>query len=89
MLEEIENLLVIQDRDQKVKDLDSELQRMPIEKDQASLRLTKVKESVSNVEGSIMENEVAMKNFELDIDTRKDSIAKLKVQQFETRKNEE
>ena len=89
MLEEIEKLLVIQDRDQKVKDLDSELQRMPIEKDQASLRLTKVKESVSNVEGSIMENEVAMKNFELDIDTRKDSIAKLKVQQFETRKNEE
>ncbi|MEC9326924.1 MAG: hypothetical protein VYC63_03340, partial [Verrucomicrobiota bacterium] len=89
MLEEIEKLLVIQDRDQKAKDLDSELQRMPIEKDQAGLRLTKVKESVSNVEGSIMENEVAMKNFELDIDTRKDSIAKLKVQQFETRKNEE
>ena len=59
--EEIEKLLVIQDRDQKAKDLDSELQRMPIEKDQASLRLTKVKESVSNVEGSIMENEVAMK----------------------------
>ena len=89
MLEEIEKLLVIQDRDQKEKDLDSELQRMPIEKDQAGLRLTKVKESVSNVEGSIMENEVAMKNFELDIDTRKDSIAKLKVQQYETRKNEE
>ena len=47
MLEEIEKLLVIQDRDQKAKDLDSELQRMPIEKDQAGLRLTKVKESVS------------------------------------------
>ena len=30
-----------------------------------------------------------MKNIELDVNTRKDSIAKLKVQQFETRKNEE
>jgi len=89
MLEELEHLLVILDRDQKAKDLNSELERMPIEKEQASLRLAKLKEAVKGIEESIMENEVAMKNFELDIDTRKDSIAKLKVQQFETRKNEE
>ncbi len=89
MLEELEHLLVIQDRDQKTKDLNSELERMPIEKEQAGLRLAKLKEAVKSVEGTIMENEVAMKNIELDIETRKDSIAKLKVQQFETRKNEE
>ncbi|MDC0049321.1 C4-type zinc ribbon domain-containing protein [Verrucomicrobia bacterium] len=89
MLEQLENLLVIQDRDQNAKNLSSELERMPIEKEQACLRLTKVKEAVSNAEEIIMANEVAMKNIELDINTRKDSIAKLKVQQFETRKNEE
>ena len=89
MLEQLENLLVIQDRDQKAKELNSDLERMPIEKEQASLKLTKLKEAVKSVEETIMENEVAMKNLELDINTRKDSIAKLKVQQFETRKNEE
>ena len=89
MLEELENLLIIQDRDQKVKDLEAELERMPVEKEQACLRLTNVKEAVSTVEETIMGNEVAMKNIELDVNTRKDSIAKLKVQQFETRKNEE
>ena len=89
MLEQLENLLVIQDRDQKAKDLNSDLERMPIEKEQASLKLTKLKEAVKSVEETIMENELAIKNLELDINTRKDSIAKLKVQQFETRKNEE
>ncbi|MBT7981285.1 MAG: hypothetical protein HN584_01865 [Akkermansiaceae bacterium] len=89
MLEQLENLLVIQDRDQKSKDLNSDLERMPIEKEQASLKLAKLKEAVKSIEETIMENEVAMKNLELDINTRKDSIAKLKVQQFETRKNEE
>jgi len=89
MLEQLENLLVIQDRDQKAKDLNSDLERMPIEKEQASLKLAKLKEAVKSIEETIMENEVAMKNLELDINTRKDSIAKLKVQQFETRKNEE
>ncbi len=89
MLEQLANLLVIQDRDQKAKDLNSDLERMPIEKEQASLKLAKLKEAVKSIEETIMENEVAMKNLELDINTRKDSIAKLKVQQFETRKNEE
>jgi predicted nucleic acid-binding Zn-ribbon protein len=89
MLEELEHLLVIQDRDQRTNDLNSELERMPIEKEQASLRLAKLTEAVKSIEGTIMENEVAMKNIELDTETRKDSIAKLKVQQFETRKNEE
>ena len=89
MLEELENLLIIQDRDQKVKDLEAELERMPVEKEQACLRLTNVKGAVSTVEETIMGNEVAMKNIELDVNTRKDSIAKLKVQQFETRNNEE
>jgi uncharacterized protein len=37
----------------------------------------------------VMQNEVAMKNLELQIQTRKDTIAKLKVQQYETRKNDE
>ena len=38
---------------------------------------------------AVQENEVAMKNLEIEIETRNDSIAKLKIQQYETKKNEE
>ena len=89
MLPEIEQLLIIQNRDQKLKELNSEIERLPLEETQAKERLKTANESVSLAEKAFMENEVSMKNIELDIDTRKDSITKLKVQQMETKKNDE
>ena len=38
---------------------------------------------------TIQENEIAIKGLELDIATRKDTLVKLKVQQYETKKNDE
>ena len=89
MLPEIEQLLIIQNRDQKLKELNSDIERLPLEETQAKERLKAANESVSVAEKAFMENEVSMKNIELDIDTRKDSITKLKVQQMETKKNDE
>ena len=85
----VEKLLVIQERDQKLRDLHQEMERLPIEEDQARARLAGDTAAVDEAKKAIQENEVGMKNLELDIDTRKDTIAKLKKQQFETRKNEE
>tara|TARA_Y100000766_G_C18916988_1_gene612487 strand:+ start:4661 stop:5359 length:699 start_codon:yes stop_codon:yes gene_type:complete len=89
MLPEIEQLLIIQNRDQKLKELNSDIERLPLEETQAKERLKAANQSVSVAEKAFMENEVSMKNIELDIDTRKDSITKLKVQQMETKKNDE
>ncbi len=89
MLSEVEQLLVLQDRDQRIRDLLADLERLPREEDGARLRLTSDQKAVADAEAAIRENEVAIKSLELDIDTRKDTIAKLKVQQFETRKNDE
>ena len=89
MLPEIEQLLIIQDRDQKITKLNSDIERLPLEEQQAKQRLKSVIESVNSAESEIKVNEVEISKIELDIDTRKDSITKLKNQQLETKKNEE
>ena len=89
MLPEIEQLLIIQDRDQKITKLNSDIERLPLEEEQAKQRLKSVIESVNSAESEIKSNEVEISKIELDIDTRKDSITKLKNQQLETKKNEE
>lgn len=89
MLPEIEQLLILQDRDQKITKLNSDIERLPLEEQQAKQRLKSVIESVNTAESEIKGNEVEISKIELDIDTRKDSITKLKNQQLETKKNEE
>ena len=89
MLPEIEQLLILQDRDQKITKLNSDIERLPLEEQQAKQRLKSVIESVNTAESESKGNEVEISKIELDIDTRKDSITKLKNQQLETKKNEE
>jgi predicted nucleic acid-binding Zn-ribbon protein len=89
MLAEVEQLLVIQDRDRRIHGLLADLERLPREEDNAKTRLAGDLKSVADTEVAGRENEVAIKGLELDIDTRKDTITKLKLQQYETRKNEE
>lgn len=89
MLPEVEKLVVIQDRDLKIRAIEKELEQLPLEEEEAREKLAADKRAVEAAKLAVQENEVAMKNLELDIQTRQDSIAKLKVQQFETRKNDE
>ncbi len=89
MLPEITQLLILQDKDQTLKRLQTELKRLPQEEERAKQKLASDTEAVKTAKHSMQENEVAMKNLELVIDTRKQTISRLKVQQFETRKNDE
>ena len=89
MLPEVESLLIVQDRDQKIQALRQELARIPRDKAQAEDKLSSDKKAVADAKLAYQENEVATKNVELDIATRRDTIEKLRVQQFETKKNEE
>ena len=79
MLPELEQLLVIQDRDQKILNLKSDLERLPKEEENAKLRLVGDRTSKEKIEQEIKENEVGIKSLELDIETRRDTISKLKV----------
>jgi len=89
MLPEIKQLLVIQDRDQKIARLEKELKRIPLEENQANERLDDDKAAVTAAQEAFASNEVTTNKFQLDAQTRRDTITKLKTQQFETRKNEE
>lgn len=89
MLPEVEKLLRVQHHDQKIKSIDKELSGIPVEEVEIRERLVEDQRSVEAAKLEMQHTEVAVKNLEIDVATRRDSISKLKVQQFETRKNEE
>ncbi len=89
MLPEVEKLLRVQHHDQKIKAIDKELAGIPVEADDIRERLVADQRAVEAAKVEMQHSEVAIKNLELDIATRRNTIGKLKVQQFETRKNEE
>lgn len=89
MLPELEQLLVLQEKDQHIRRLKLDLKRLPADTERAKGKLANDTEAVRVAKERVMQNEVAMKNLELQIQTRKDTITKLKLQQYETRKNDE
>lgn len=89
MLPEVEKLLRVQHHDQKIKSIDKELAGIPVEAEDIRDRLVADQRAVEAAKGELQQTEVAIKNLELDVSTRRTTIGKLKVQQFETRKNEE
>jgi len=89
MLAEIESLLVLQDRDQRILKLKEDLKRIPEDMQRAKERLANDLAAVANAKKAIQDNEVAIKKIELDIGTRKSTLERLKTQQYETKKNEE
>ena len=89
MLPEIESLLVLQDHDQRILSLKKDTERIPADKERAKERLAKDLDAVEQAKKAVQENEVAIKNLELDIGTRKNTLDRLKVQQYETKKNDE
>jgi predicted nucleic acid-binding Zn-ribbon protein len=89
MLPEIEQLLVIQDRDQKIKAYQIELNSVPLERQRIEQTVKNRGEAFDQIKLRGKEIEVQRKKLELDADSRRDTIAKYKTQQSQTRKNEE
>ncbi len=89
MLPELKTLLKLQDRDQAIRRITQLLKRIPEDEAGARCRLENDQTAVARAKEALRENEIAMKNLELDIQTRRNSITRLKVQQYETKKNEE
>lgn len=86
---ELEQLLILQDRAQQIRQVEAELKSVPLERKSldaqvaaASARLEAVKDRARHVE-------MEKKKLELDVGTRNESIARLRTQQYETRKNDE
>ena len=89
MLPEIEKLLLIQHRDQNIRDLEKKIANIPLEEEDIRDRISEEKSAADTALANYQEVEIQIKNIELDVETRRDSVAKLKVQQYETKKNDE
>ncbi len=89
MLQEIESLLILQDKDQKLRMLKREKEAIPIERSQAENKMAHATDALAAVRLKLKESEVERKNLELQAETKRTSIGRFKTQQFETRKNEE
>jgi predicted nucleic acid-binding Zn-ribbon protein len=86
---ELEQLLVLQDRQQKIKQIQTEIETVPLQRKSLEAQLAA---SVAGVEALKQKNrhvEMDRKKLELDVGTRAETIARLKTQQYQTRKNDE
>lgn len=89
MQPELEQLLVLQNRDQKIKQIQTELKTLPQQRAQLDSQLAAATAGLEAIKLRARQLEVERKKLELDAATRRESINRLKTQQYETRKNEE
>jgi predicted nucleic acid-binding Zn-ribbon protein len=89
MLDEVRALLILQDRDRRLLALAKDLERLPQDEDRAKAKLNANDATVAKAHAAVLDCELRLKRLELDAGTRNTTITRLKLQQFETRKNEE
>jgi len=86
---ELEQLLVLQDRQQKIKQIQTEIKTLPLQRQNLEAQLAAIAATVGGLKSKAQHLEMDRKKLELDAGTRQESINRLKTQQYETRKNDE
>ncbi len=89
MLDEVRALLILQDRDRRLLALAKDLEKLPQDEARAKNKLAGDEAAVARAHAAVLDCELRLKRLELDAGTRQTTIHRLKIQQFETRKNEE
>jgi predicted nucleic acid-binding Zn-ribbon protein len=86
---ELEQLLVLQDRQQRIKQIEIEIETVPLQRKSLEGQLATTAAGVENLKQKARQVEVDRKKLELDVGTRTETISRLKTQQYQTRKNDE
>jgi predicted nucleic acid-binding Zn-ribbon protein len=86
---ELEQLLILQDRQQKIRQIQAEVKTLPLERDYLESQQTASAAGVEALKLKTRQLEVERKKIELDVGARTESIARFKTQQYQTRKNDE
>ncbi|MEI6819259.1 MAG: C4-type zinc ribbon domain-containing protein [Verrucomicrobiota bacterium] len=89
MQDEVRALLILQDRDRRLLALAKDLEKLPQDEARAKAKLAGDQSAVARAHQALIDCELRVKKIELDAETRRTTIKRLKLQQFETRKNEE
>jgi uncharacterized protein len=86
---QLEQLLVLQNRQQKIKQIQTEIKTMPQQRQNLEAQLAASAAALAALKSKGQHLEMDRKKLELDAGTRRESINRLKTQQYETRKNDE
>lgn len=89
MLPEIEQLLILQERDRKIRLLRQEQKSAPLERKALEDKLTASQTQLDGLRVKAKEIEVERKKLENEAQAVRDRIAKYQAQKFQTRKNDE
>ncbi|MFD2257937.1 zinc ribbon domain-containing protein [Luteolibacter algae] len=89
MLEEIRGLLILQDRDRRLLGYQKELAKLPQDEARAKARLAGDTANLKKAHDELKAAELKVKKIEMDVQTRRTTIQRLRTQQFETKKNDE
>lgn len=89
MLDVIQKLLVLQDRDRSLRRVEGELAHIGPERSSFQTRAAKAQTAVDAAKLRVNQLESERKRLELDVDAKKQLIEKYSNQQLQTRKNEE
>jgi predicted nucleic acid-binding Zn-ribbon protein len=89
MFETIEKLLILQDRDRKIRRLNAELAHLEPERQTLKANSANAQAQLENAKLRIMQIESSRKDMELEVEAKKQMIVRYANQQFQTRKNEE
>ena len=89
MHSELEQLLILQDRDQKIRQIQTEIETVPLRRKSLEAQLAASRASVEVLKQRARQVEMDRKKLELDVGIRTETISRLKTQQYQTRKNEE
>ena len=86
---ELEQLLVLQDRQQKIRQFENEIRTLPLQRRNLEAQLAASIAGVETLKQKGRQLEIDRKKLELDVGTRTGTISRLRTQQYETRKNDE
>ena len=89
MLDTIEKLLILQDRDRRILQERGELERIEPERQTLKAKATNTQADLENAKLRVRQIESSRKDLELEVETKKQMIVRYANQQFQTRKNEE
>jgi predicted nucleic acid-binding Zn-ribbon protein len=89
MLDVIEKLLILQDRDRKIRRLKGELAHIEPQRQTMKAKVAAANATLENAKTRVKELESQRKELELEVEAKKQLITKYANQQLQTRKNEE
>jgi predicted nucleic acid-binding Zn-ribbon protein len=89
MLQVIEKLLILQDRDRQIMRIKDQLARIDPERQMLTDRASGAQAGLDAAKLRMKQIETDRKRLEIEVDTKKTQIEKYSLQQFQTKKNEE